>query len=222
MEEVLSVFKKVDSEIPYRDSLKIYIKKFERKDNYSFIKTLMDVKKEIKIKVREGGEIRINLNYVQSCEEINFAYFPRISGSSVLDHCVVVLGPEYMAKILADAIEKIVGQEAFLRVKFNFSASNEGKIRNFFDDIKRIKGENILDPYLRGLSIEGTMVYRTGEYQKALTGEVKSLGLALGNDWFIVSSIGKITTYRRLSDEDFIEKIREVLIRLLRSGAVVL
>ncbi len=92
-----------------------------------------------------------------------------------------------------------------------------------FDDIVRIRGEDVVDAVISGISIKGSRLYQASlEYQKALSGEVKQIGVALNEDWFILTSSGRVTTYKKLSDEEFIERIHQIITRLLRAGAVIL
>ncbi|WP_456330536.1 hypothetical protein [Archaeoglobus sp.] len=223
VESVLSVFKSVGEEIPYQDDLAIFIKSFEEFDQYYMGHILIDLVDEVMVKKRVGGEIRAEPQSVPRCEEVKFAYFPRISGSAEISHVTVVLGRETVARLLATVIERIVGRRAFLKVRFSFTPSNEAAIRNSFDDIVRIRGEDVVDAVISGISIKGSRIYQASpEYQKALSGEIKQIGVALGDEWFIVASSGRITTYKRLSDEEFIERVRQIITRFLRAGAVIL
>ncbi len=132
VDEVLSVFKSVGQEIKYWDDLAIYVKMFENFDQYSLGLVLIDLEDEIKIKKRVDGEIKIEPQRITKCEEVKFAYFPKISGSAEIPHVTVILGRDRVARLLAAAIEKIVGRTAFLRVRFSFTPSNEAAIRNSF------------------------------------------------------------------------------------------
>uniref|UniRef100_A0A7C3YGH0 Uncharacterized protein n=1 Tax=Geoglobus ahangari TaxID=113653 RepID=A0A7C3YGH0_9EURY len=222
VEDVLRVFKNIGQEIPYLEDLAIFIKVFEKHNHYYLGYILVDLKDRIMVKKRVDGEIETKPQSVLRCEEIKFAYFPKISGSTEISHVTVVLGRENIARLLATVIEKVVGRTAFLRVRFSFTPSNEATIRNVFDDIVRIHGEDIVDAVISGISIKGSRLYMASpEYQKALTGEIKHIGVALRDEWFIVSSSGRVTTYKRLSDEEFIERIHQILMRFLGAGAVV-
>ncbi len=192
----------------------MYVKMFEKVNQHFSGHILIDLEDEIKVKKRVGGEIKIELQRVTRCEEVKFAYFPKISWSTEIPHVIVVLGRESIARLLATAIERIVGHTAFLRVRFSFTPSNEAAIRNSFDDIVRIRGEDVVDAVISGISIKGSRLYQaSSEYQKALSGEVKQIGVALSEDWFIVTSSGRVTTYKRLSDEEFIERVHQIVTR---------
>lgn len=223
VEKVVRIFESEGEEFPYEDDLALYVKKYEKKDRYALGHVIIDVEEEIPVRKRVNGEVKTELQRVLKCEEVTFACFPKISGSGEITHAVVVLGRERLAKLLSTVVEKIVGTTAYLSVRFAFTPSNENAIRNQFDDIVRIRGEDVVDAVISGITIKGARLYRASpEYQKALSGEVKYIGVALGDYWFIVNSSGRITTYKKLSDEEFIEKIEQIVSRLLRVGAVIL
>lgn len=222
--DVLEILNSEKREIPYSGNLAIFIKKVEKINSYSLVHGLIDVEVEIKVKKRSNGQIETEPQKLIKCEEFKLAYYPRITGgSSEIPHLVVVLGPKATVRVLGTAIEEIIRRRAFLRVQFYFTPSNETVIRNHFDDIVRITSEDILDAIIWGISLRGSRLYQApSEYQKALSGKVKRIGVALNEDWFLIASSGEITTYKKLSDEEFIEKIYQIVVRLLNAGAVVL
>jgi len=222
VDSVLKILKEENKEILYdeNEELALFVKNYSVSDNYAIGHFLLDYKDIIYVRKRKNGGIITEPQEIKRCEEVKYAHFPKIKGSGELNHVIVVLGSARIAKLLSSVIEKIVRQRAFLRVRFIFTPNNEASIRNQFEDIVKIKGDDVLDAVVSGIAIRGSRLYDSHEYQKAFTGEIKHIGITLGGNWFIVNSSGRITTYKKLSDDEFINQINSIILRLLGAGAV--
>jgi len=194
----------------------------EREDGVYACVALIDYIKEIPITVREKDKLKKKMLAYLTSTEIIYYVFPILRGSSQLNNIVAILSNEALASLLNNAISKIVGLQAFLRVKFNFSPSTESRIRQEFDDISVLKAEDIDDDRIYGIRIKGIRLYETGEYQKGFSGRVETLGISIGERWFLINAYGKITTYQSISDDMFIDYVKEILKRLLRARAVII
>jgi len=175
VDSVLNILKGKDEEITYDedDHLALFVKSYKKEDKYALGCLLIDYKNTIYVRIRKNGEVKSEPKEIKECEEVRYFHFPEIKGSAELHHVVVVLGQEKVAKLLSTVIRRILGQNAFLRVRFLFTADREVDIRNQFDDIIRIKSEGILDAFITGMFIKGTRLYDAYEYQKAFTGDIK-------------------------------------------------
>lgn len=219
---VLNILKSENKELFYdkEKNLALYVKSYWTTNEYAMGQLLIDAEETIKIKIRKDGEISIEPRNIKSCEEIKYVHFPQIKGSDVIHHAIVVLDKVKMAKLLSMAVREIIGRVAFLRISFVFTPTNAINIRNQFDDIVKIRGEDILDAFISDISLKGTKLPDTHEYQKILSGEIKYIGVSIGNEWFIVNSSGRIITYQKMSDEKFINYIKQIIQKLLTAGAV--
>lgn len=222
--DVLNVLLSEGKEFKYDEDkgLAVFIKKVTDKGDHKNVDILIDYNALITRKVREGGEVKTWQETVPSVVSVRLALFSEVRGSGVIENVAVLLSSKSISRLLAYALERIVGKTALLRVKFDFSYTKQQDIVNQFDDIVRITSDDVDDARIIGLSLKGHSLYGSYEFQKAFTGKVRYIGVRLGNEWFLVASDGRITTYRPLGDDVFIEKIILILRRLLAAQVVVI
>ena len=177
---VFPILEKVHEEHVYNSSKKLsyYIKEYSKHDRYQIGEILFDFLKKGTHKKREGSEIKYKETESIETEIIKFAYFPKIGEESVY-HVIAVLTNERIFNSFGTIIAGLVDDRPFYRMQFTFTVSNEGEIRNSFDDIIKIRGEDVIDDSITDLSLKGSRLYESNEYQLAYTGEVKYLGLRM-------------------------------------------
>lgn len=224
--DVLHLLRNIGKEHRYNGEEAIFIRECQPANDGSFIgSTLIDVKETVLINRREGGEITREPQNVIRVVQVPYAYIPCIDDPSTgnkIEHVILVLCDAWSATLFFDAINKVLkGKMPFTKLTFVFNSSNEAKIRNQFDDIIRIRGDDIVDVVVSGLAISGSRLYQSQEYQKVLSGEIKYIGVPMGDDtWYMLNSSGRITTYRAPSDSDFIRAIQEIIVKLICADAV--
>lgn len=225
IEDVLDVIKTEKNEREYKDGQTLFVKSAKTElsdDNTEYIigELFLDFVDEFTTYVREGEELKPKPQEIPRTAKITYAYFPQLRGSDELNHVLIIPSKQKLAKLLGHAINEIVGHTAILSVNFVFTSGNEGKIRNVFDDIVRIRGEDIMDAFLTDVSVGGTQLYDSDEYGKAFTGEIRYIGVSINDFWFLVNRAGKITTYQMMDDADFIKYSKIIIKKMLSVGAV--
>ncbi len=222
--DVIDVLMTPEKEYIYdrETNLGLYIKNVENRENYSFIEILIDYVFLIIRKERKKGELISKSETIKTATRVPLAYFPTITGSFSVDHVTVILSKKSLSKLLATAISRIVGREAFLRISFDFSPSKEQAIVNQFDDIVRITSEDVADMRINGLTLKGHSLYAAPEYRKAFTGIVRYLGVRIENNWFLIARDGRIITYKNLDNDNFIEYIYKILRKLAHASAIII
>ena len=200
----------------------IYIKDVRSiDDNIRIVDLLVDHSIPLLVKKRNGDRIETEQQMIRTVSDARLGVIKRV-GENSLDNVVLSLSNKRIAKIIATALEGIIGKTALLRVRFAFPYSIQSEIVNLFEDIVRITSEDVDDMNIAGLSLKGHSLYNAGEFDKAFTGKVKYIGVRLGNEWFLISTEGRITTYKNIDDRTFIEKIYTILHRLLGVGAIII
>jgi hypothetical protein len=230
---VLDLISKPGTETEYEEGLAIFVKGWRSIENEGHEGiAYIDGKEEIVEKKRVGGEIERKKKEIPRVFEVNYAYFPQLrlnpnpspasSGAGNLDHVIVILSDAWTANLFMDAVSKALGVRLpFRRVEFRFTIDTESEIRNQFDDITKIRGDDIVDYVISGLAISGSRLYNSQEYQKVLSGDIRYIGVAIGDNWFMINSSGRITTYRSLTDSDFLDATKTILKKMMAAGAVV-
>ena len=223
VKEVTSILLQEGKEYVYdeKKNLGLYTKSVTRGDGYYVAEILIDYTFLVSRKERKNGEIIVKREEVKSVDILKTVYIPKIKGSSEIDHIMITLSKQSLAKLLTYAIERITGRIALLKIQFDFSPSKQKNIINQFDDIVRITSDDVNDIRIIGLSLKGHSLYAAQEFKKAFTGIVRYLGVRIGNEWFLLSREGRIITYKLLNDNDFIERIRDILRRLAHAHAII-
>lgn len=222
VDKLMQILSELNKEYIYNseEGLSLYVSKYE-KNKESFSGTvLIDYLRKFEIKRRDGGKVDASEQSVKSVAEINYKGFHEVHGSGSIPHLILVLSSMGESKLMSIAMDKLIDAVSMFRVTFTFSTANQSSILNNFDDVVRIRGDGVADESIRDLSLVGTTLYNSNEYQKAFTGDIQYLGLKMGDNWFIVKRDGTITTYRPMSENDYTSMVREIIIRLLKSGAV--
>jgi hypothetical protein len=227
IDAILPIFKNVNHEELYNPDkqLSYFIKDYSSERGYQKGEILLDYMRKFKERSRVGSDLRHEDMEFRDVALIKFAYFPQI-GEHTRTHVLLVLSNErvfnYFSSVLYEKIREM-SEDAFpfKKLFFTFTSSNENDVRNAFDDILKIRGEDVIDDVITDLSVRGARLYESFEYQKAYTGEIRYLGLQIGNNWFIVNRNGRITTYRSLSDDDLIGFVREIILRLDSANAII-
>jgi hypothetical protein len=221
--KVLDILTHVNEEITYDkdNNLAIYIK--NEGDNQYYI--LIDYIDEIRIDERNKDEIQTRTQQIKKCAGVQFFYYPTIKGNKTeINNIIIVLESDKKVKLLSTVIEKIINNYnyvPFQRVKFEITTNNENIIRNQFDDIIKISSEGIIDVAITDLTIKGTNIYNANpEYDKAFTGSIKGIGIKLDGKWYLISNLGKITTYNSLTDREFNDAIYRIIVNFLDANAI--
>lgn len=212
----------VDKEITYDEGneLGIYVKEYKKGDGLRSGTILIDYTSQIASTKREKSEIISTETLVQSVATAHYTIVNEVSGSGKIDHLFLVTSGSSHNRLVATALNKILGVDPFMRVTFNFTPSNQSQIQNIFDDIVKIRGDDITDQHISGLAVTGNRIFASPEYRKAFTGAIQYLGLRLGKQWFIVNRNGRITIYQSLAEDESVEIVKQIISKLLSVGAV--
>ena len=202
------------------EELSIAIKQYEKSEGKVRGSLLIDYNYDIPQKYRNGFEIISDKTTVKAVASVEYTIVNEVKGSGNIEHLFLVTSNISHNKLLGSVLYKVFGVDPFLRVTFSFTSSNHQRIENVFDDVVKIRGDDITDQHLRNLAVTGSRIFDSTEYIKAFTGEIMYLGLQMDSQWFIVNKNGRITIYRTLSDEAYVNFIIKIVSKLLSVGAV--